>query len=559
MEKPEEILKNRIVLDLEKNDELGYIYLLFLIYSVKQTFPELRHLSLFQFNSKYKSLKNRSESLVSAYNYVQTAVRNKSVILATIDEGYSVEQEVLKKHIISKIYELFKNTDVFDEDIEKLELQFVSHNLGNVLIYSPTVRSYFFENLESLKSIKFNFFSSLTDTLFELFLELNGVPHERVHIDFEANQDEERFDNIILFPPYRNQSLMNKILNAEAGTQAQSVEWTIISKLLECMSKDGHIVSYIQTGALNKVSDAKTRKGIVQDGYIESVVELPRISYLPFPISLVSFSSSNNKIKLINSSKFAQNIRRGINLDSDKIIRALTGQIEGAILELDNDEFERNDYDLTPKRFFDEPPTDFINPTPLSEVSRAIYRGFQIPSEMLDEYESTTNTKIKLLTLSSIDDGQIVKSEITSLKGIDKKMEHYIIEDDDLVISCKGKTFKTAVIHIPYGETYISTGSLIVIRCDKEKIDPTYLKIFLDSDLGTTQLRRIQTGTTVLSLNPSKLHGIIVPLPSLSKQLLISSSYKYKKANLKEVKDVVSQMEEEIDKKFNRNFLAQLQ
>ena len=41
------------------------------------------------------------------------------------------------------------------QDIEKLEIQFVSHNLGNVLIYSPTVRSYFFENLESLKSIKF--------------------------------------------------------------------------------------------------------------------------------------------------------------------------------------------------------------------------------------------------------------------------------------------------------------------------------------------------------------------------------------------------------------------
>jgi restriction endonuclease S subunit len=133
----------------------------------------------------------------------------------------------------------------------------------------------------------------------------------------------------------------------------------------------------------------------------------------------------------------------------------------------------------------------------------------------------------------------------------------------DFMLNPSGSEFRRIVwkilLDIPYGETYISTGSLIVIRCDKEKIDPTYLKIFLDSDLGTTQLRRIQTGTTVLSLNPSKLHGIIVPLPSLSKQLLISSSYKYKKANLKEVKDVVSQMEEEIDKKFNRNFLAQLQ
>ena len=32
---------------------------------------------------------------------------------------------------------------------------------------------------------------------------------------------------------------------------------------------------------------------------------------------------------------------------------------------------------------------------------------------------------------------------------IDKKMEHYILKDNDLVISCKGKTFKTAVVEIP--------------------------------------------------------------------------------------------------------------
>ena len=109
------------------------------------------------------------------------------------------------------------------------------------------------------------------------------------------------------------------------------------------------------------------------------------------------------------------------------------------------------------------------------------------------------------------------------------------------------------------GHQYISTGSLIVIRCDKEKLDPLYLKIFLDSDLGKAALKRIQTGTTVLSLNPSKLLNILVPLPHLSKQIIISSSYKYKKQNLKEVKDVLKDMEEEIDKKFNKNFLNQIQ
>ena len=49
---------------------------------------------------------------------------------------------------------------------------------------------------------------------------------------------------------------------------------------------------------------------------------------------------------------------------------------------------------------------------------------------------------------------------------------------------------------------------------------------------------------------------IIVPTPSISRQLMISSSYKYKLQNIKEVKDVAQKMREEMDKKFNDNFLS---
>ena len=137
-------------------------------------------------------------------------------------------------------------------------------------------------------------------------------------------------------------------------------------------------------------------------------------------------------------------------------------------------------------------------------------------------------------------------------------MEHYKLKDGDLVISCKGKAFKTAVINIPYNETYISTGSIIVIRVKEDLIDSTYLKVFLDSLEGIEALKSIQTGASILSLNPTKLQNVIVPLPSLSRQSTIASSYKYKLQEIQEVRAAEKEMREKFEKKYKNSFLSLL-
>ena len=263
-------------------------------------------------------------------------------------------------------------------------------------------------------------------------------------------------------------------------------------------------------------------------------------------------------VTISDARKFAQNIRRGINFDSEKIIRALSGQIEGAVSLMNYEYIEKHDFDFTPHRFVESIQTNFINPTPLKEVTETIFRGFQIPSNLLDECLSPEKTKIKLLTLSDIEDGYVIRETLQSLKVVDRRMTHYKLQDGDLVISCKGKAFKTAVINVPYNETYISTGSLIVIRVKKDLIDPTYLKIFLDSKNGNEALRSIQTGASILSLNPTKLLNLLVPLPTFSRQTTIASSYKFKLQNIQEVKEVEKEMRDGFEKKFKDNFLSLL-
>ena len=545
--------------ELERRDFVSYFSSFYVAYEIKLDGADGERLSPIQLHSRYKYIRRKSDSIINAYNHLQTIQDSGTYLYEAYSEIKDIPSNEFRLYLVDVLHNYYLVNGFFNKDIEDIERFFMKDNdITNFVIYSPFPKEIFFEEV-GIKSVRYNFFDDQNNTLMSILFSLRGIEAKRVSIVDPVITGTYSVNFASIFPPYRNSNLISRITALESDSMSQSFEWNIVNRLVSTLADDGIGLAFFATGALNKVSDEKKRRQLIEKRYIDTVIELPRLSLFPNPIALISIKKNTEDIKMINATKFAQNLRRGVNLDSDKIIRALNNQIESAMFIASKSLLVDNNYDLTPKRYSDEMSGDFSNPTPLSELTKQIFRGYQIPSEMLDEYASDDETKIKLLTLTSIDDGEVIKSEIQSLKGIDKKMEHYLLENGDLVISCKGKTFKTAVIEIPYGQQYISTGSLIVIRCNKEKLDPMYLKIFLDSDLGKSALKRIQTGTTVLSLNPSKLLNILVPLPHLSKQIIISSSYKYKKQNLKEVKDVLKDMEEEIDKKFNKNFLNQIQ
>lgn len=556
MKEFKKIVYNKGLDEIEKIDKMRYILMYYLAYEVKIGVDSSTRLTFNQFSTGLRLIRRKNYATISASNIAQRIPSSSEIIYDFYNEIYTIKNDDLKENLLSLIYSYLDENNYFNDEIERLELTFKEES-KNVICYSIYAQKFFFEESSKIEKISYNFFSDTLNTFMDITFDLLGIESSRLDVQMPKFFECE-YDFVILFLPYKNTNLIAR-LSDNSANPSNSFEWNIIFDFMSKVKENATIVSFLSTGILNKVSDSKNRNRLLEEKYFNTIIELPHLQFMPTALTLIVFKKGSNKIKFINATKFAQNLRRGVNLDSERIIRAYEGKIEGALIIKKTSEIDELDNDLTAHHFFDETSQDFLNPTPLSKITTQIFRGYQIPSEMLDEYITKNETKIKLLTLSSIDDGMVIKNEIQSLKGIDKKMEHYIIESGDLVISCKGRTFKTAVIDVPYGETYISTGSLIVIRCNKDEVDPMYLKIFLDSELGKAALKRIQTGTNVLSLNPSKLLGVLIPLPHLSKQVIVSSSYRYKKKNLKEVKDVLSEMEEEIDKKFNKNFLSQIQ
>ena len=557
----EKIIKeNPYLLREIQSEEIILIFYIYDIYALKKVYPDMSKFSYAQFLTRSSIIANKDTFMKNLtdkipQSFLNNAFENSFAYL------FKLSKEELEELLIELIEDYMIGNKIIDVDVEKLNKYLLKEDLGNVFISSLNMKRFLYDGSMNVSHITYDFYNSDINLLAEILFRIKDIPHGFINTTTREIPTAQEYDTILYFPPYKYPGILTEIGRREKLSQYGSVsfEYIIIEKYLKHLKPKGIMITLVSTGILNKTADINYKKRVVEKGKLKLIIELPRLQIIPFPLSMAVLTETKEKdVTISDARKFAQNIRRGINFDSEKIIRALSGQIEGAVSLMNYEYIESHDFDFTPHRFVESIQTNFINPTPLKDVTETIFRGFQIPSTLLDECISDEKTKIKLLTLSDIEDGYVIRDNLQSLKVIDRRMVHYKLQDGDLVISCKGKAFKTAVINIPYNETYISTGSLIVIRVNKELIDPTYLKIFLDSKNGNEALRSIQTGASILSLNPTKLQNLLVPLPTFTRQSTIASSYKFKLQNIQEVKEVEKEMREGFEKKFKENFLSLL-
>lgn len=117
--------------------------------------------------------------------------------------------------------------------------------------------------------------------------------------------------------------------------------------------------------------------------------------------------------------------------------------------------------------------------------------------------------------------------DYTNIDFIDedfRKVNNYILNDGDLLLSARGTTIKTAVFK---KQSYpcIASSNLIVIRPKETKLVATYLKLFLDSTIGVKLIKSIQQGTNLVNISYKDLINIEIPILPLEEQKVISEKY----------------------------------
>ena len=93
----------------------------------------------------------------------------------------------------------------------------------------------------------------------------------------------------------------------------------------------------------------------------------------------------------------------------------------------------------------------------------------------------------------------------------------------------------------------LANGNLYVIELDEDKINPYFLKAYLESENGKAALSRVAVGATLLNLPVEGLKKVIIPLPDLESQKKIAEQYYAKLSEIKELKYKLEKATEELE------------
>lgn len=328
--------------------------------------------------------------------------------------------------------------------------------------------------------------------------------------------------------------------------------WIINS--LQSIKPDGVVVAIVPNGVLFNSIDTDIRKYLVENNYIDTIIFLPT-GILPFSgvaSSLVILKKNIpqcHSIKMIDATEISCLQRRGKTFTQGDITYIVElykseGQTEKSF-NVTLDEIVKNDFYLGFGRYCSY---SLINPCQLGNVTRNIFRGYQINAKELDQISidnEEEDSEYRIINISDIRAEGFVSRELKAVRIEDtRKFNKYCVKDGDIIITAKNTTIKSAIYRSNGKYKAILTGNLIAIRVNETKLNPYYLKAFLDSQQGESVIKSIQTGTSIITLNPNSLKEMKISLLDMSLQVKIADEYM---KNLNIIEDLLDRYNEAID------------
>lgn len=326
-----------------------------------------------------------------------------------------------------------------------------------------------------------------------------------------------------------------------------SADWAFISHYIASLKEDGKAVILVPHGVLIRgAKEAKIRKAIVEQDWIEAVIGLPGNLLLgtsiPLAILVINKNKAQelqNKVLMIHAEEYFE--RQGIKNtlrqeDVARIVKNYTFMKEddGFSTIVDREELLENDYNLLPMRYFNkvEVETELGIAKILKESYEAlqtvqlnsiadVQRGLNVSAKDSDEDADTF-----IVNLSDVTEHDILMEQLKSISLTEKQQQNYLLQEGDLLISSRG-TKQTKFIVVPKMEKrVIFTNNFVRLRIRfLDKWNPTYLKIFFESPIGQYYVKSLQTGSLVSVLSAKDIEKLKVPLLPIDKQCTIVAQH----------------------------------
>ena len=327
---------------------------------------------------------------------------------------------------------------------------------------------------------------------------------------------------------FKHNGLLQTVQQKAPGlTKSVSSDWFFNAAIVECLKENGKGIAVMTNGSTWNTLDRSARKYFIENGYIEAVIALPERMFESTGISttMIVLSKNNERTMLVDATGMCEKGRRFNTFTDeqiDRVVYAVSHETTNSRY-VSREELINNDYVINPTRYLiDEIVVE--NGVPFESIIKSITRGAQIKASELDEIVTDEPTEYQYLMLTNIQKGQI-DSKLPYIKEIQDNQKKYCLKNHSLILSKNGAPFKIAIAEVKPGEMILANGNLYIIELDEDKVDPYYVKAFLESEKGIATLKSITVGASIPSIGVEALRKIQIPLIPIEEQRKVAVRY----------------------------------
>lgn len=515
------------------------------------------------------------EGIQKSTNYAERRIQNlicslaqnfidipDTILITLFDSLASLDEEDLKEFILNPFfkdlaqnYKLLNNFNemnmINDLVVKLLDIK----NEKGILHADCGMGSFLLKAAQEYKDTCFYGYSS-NSRLADLAQARAYIFDLNIQIDKKElfTISEQIFDNIYVTYPFNVKYDMDEMIPklywssiAKNNLRIKRYSSNMLSCVffLEQLSYNGKMIVLVPEGGLFNSVDKNIREWMINNNYLDAVISLPVGILSPYTgvksslLVLKKNRALTDKVIMIDAEEMCHKTRRetiftGEDIDSIVNLYVHSGANKYLVTR---EEIVQADYYLSIQKYIDSGEV-LINGTELGKMCTNIFRGYQINAQNLDNIitDNPEITPYRIINISDLTNEGFIVDELTPVVIEDiSKVQKFLLEDGDIVLTAKNTTIKCAVYEQKNNIKTILSGNLIAIRTNKKVLNPFYLKTFLDSETGKAQLSSIQTGTSIKTITPKNLEKMEVSLLPKTDQDELATKYVKKIGEVKEL------------------------
>lgn len=374
--------------------------------------------------------------------------------------------------------------------------------------------------------------------------------------------EEELFDRILTIPTWKpstrvmerfpNRSFLTKLGLSEP--KFTDGEWHEILFAFSKLKQSGKMVVLVTNSALANNPTVKIRQFLVENGNIESIIELPDrlLENVGIELYAVVLSHGNKGIKFLDASQAYTEQRRKKDIDVTTVLENLANPEISRFESIES--IAREDYNLLPKRYTLK--TNIIDGVPLGEIC-SINRGLVISSKELDDFVTDIDTGIRYLYTKDAD-GDAVDYSQSPFIDVEKLKRKFTLLDKDTWLLGRTSPFRSNMLYVEGNDKLIANGnqfSITILPEYKDQYLLPYLALYFNSKAGREQIERFAVGQLIKSLAIKDLKTLQIPRVSIGRQRAVVEHIRAIEADIKIAKEKLESLKHKkaliVEEEFN--------